>query len=288
MINFTNKSMFEIINTLEDNINNLKANEIIEFQASNLDYKAWIDLSQLLFCKMLTPKIINNSEVIIRFEKLNKNNSFHNNTKTKEKYGINSIFSTICKNEQPAFLYYYKQALKNVNIDKKNRILNLGINSGDEFEVIKQYSSNFNNLELIGIDYCKSAITEAKKKFDSKNISFIVADINNLNSLNLGKFDLIITVGTLQSINSNFKLLFQDIVQNQLDKTGAIILGFPNCRWIDNQMIYGANAKNYNFSEMSILYNDIIFCKKYLQQKKFRVTVTGKEYIFLTATSIRK
>ena len=28
--------------------------------------------------------------------------------------------------------------------------------------------------------------------------------------------------------------------------------------------------------------------KKYLQQKKFRVTVTGKDYIFMTATSIRK
>ncbi|MEA3289058.1 MAG: methyltransferase, partial [Campylobacterota bacterium] len=45
---------------------------------------------------------------------------------------------------------------------------------------------------------------------------------------------------------------------------------------------------NYNFSEMSILYKDVQFCKKYLQQKKFRVTITGKDYIFLTATSIRK
>ncbi|MEA2019584.1 MAG: methyltransferase, partial [Campylobacterota bacterium] len=40
--------------------------------------------------------------------------------------------------------------------------------------------------------------------------------------------------------------------------------------------------------EMSNLYKDVNFCKKYLQQKKFRVTITGKDYIFLTATSIRK
>jgi hypothetical protein len=79
-----------------------------------------------------------------------------------------------------------------------------------------------------------------------------------------------------------------DIIQNYLEKDGALIMGFPNCRWYDGQMIYGASAPNYNFSEMSILYNDVIFCKKYLQQKKFRVTLTGKEYIFLTATSIRK
>ena len=80
----------------------------------------------------------------------------------------------------------------------------------------------------------------------------------------------------------------KSLIQNQLEKQGAIILGFPNCRWIDGDMVYGAKAPNYNFSEMSILYNDVIFCKKYLQQKKFRVTITGKDYIFLTGTSIRK
>ncbi|MGE4473070.1 MAG: methyltransferase, partial [Sulfuricurvum sp.] len=31
---------------------------------------------------------------------------------------------------------------------------------------------------------------------------------------------------------------------------------------------------------------DIYYCKKYLQQKKFRVTLTGKDYLFLTATKI--
>ena len=78
------------------------------------------------------------------------------------------------------------------------------------------------------------------------------------------------------------------IVQNQLSKNGAIILAWPNCRWIDTEMIYGAKMKNYSFSEMSNLYKDVNFAKKYLQQKKFRVTITGKDYIFITATSIRK
>jgi hypothetical protein len=34
------------------------------------------------------------------------------------------------------------------------------------------------------------------------------------------------------------------------------------------------------------LYKDVYFCKKYLQQKKFKVTLTGKEYVFLTANAI--
>ena len=128
----------------------------------------------------------------------------------------------------------------------------------------------------------------AKKKFkNDANISFYAHDINNLASLELGEFDLIISIGTLQSSNLEFNPLLMSIVQNQLKKNGAMILGFPNCRFIDGEMIYGARVKNYAFSEMGLLYKDVIFSKKYLQQKKYRVSITGKEYIFLTATSIR-
>ena len=312
MQKFTSQTMFEIINILEEKINSIDSKETISFEVLNPDiatstyagniiiidsieyiyrgYKSWVDLAQILYCKMLTPLLLNPNTAIIRFEKLNEDISFHTaDVDKEEKYGEESIFSKIHKMQEPAFLHYYKQALKNVAIDKRLRILNLGVNSGDEFELIQQYSSNFKNLELIGIDYCQSAIQEAKAKFkNSKNITFYTHDINDLESLNLGKFDLIISIGTLQSSNLEFNPLFMSIVQNQLYKDGAMILGFPNCRWLDGEMIYGARVKNYPFSEMGLLYKDVIFCKKYLQQKKFRVTLTGKEYIFLTATSIRK
>lgn len=308
---FTNESLYEIVNVLQVKVKELKEKEIIEFKVLNPDiqsstyagtiinienkeylyrgYKAWVDLAQILFCKMLTPISCDDKLVIIRFEKLNKEQSFHNELdKKEEKYGIDSIFSNINKNEEPAFLSYYLQALKNVDVNKRVRILNLGINSGDEFETIKKYATNFNNLELVGIDYCASAIEDAKEKFEDENIKFIKADINNLETLDLGTFDLIITIGTLQSSSIDFKLVFMSLIQNYLKKDGAMILGFPNCRWSDGEMIYGAKSKNYSFSEMSLLYKDVYFCKKYLQQKKFRVSLSGKDYVFLTATSIRK
>ena len=34
--------------------------------------------------------------------------------------------------EEPAFYYYYNQALNNVNIADRKRVLNLGVNRGDE------------------------------------------------------------------------------------------------------------------------------------------------------------
>ncbi|CAI6149988.1 MAG: hypothetical protein SPLUMA2_SPLUMAMAG2_00072 [uncultured Sulfurimonas sp.] len=303
--------MAHIIPQLTDALGKIEAQDIIEFEVLNPDlyssyngniftiegeeyifrgYKSWLDLAQLLQCKILTPKILKDHTICIRFQKLNNDSSFHKTiTNKEEKYGQNSIFSQIHKNEESSFIYYYLQALKNVKLDTRLRILNLGVNSGDEFEAILSLSKNISNLELVGIDYCPSAINKAKVMFtEYKNISFYTHDINDLESLDIGKFDLIISIGTLQSSNLEFNPLLMSIVQNQLKRDGAMILGFPNCRWIDGEMIYGARVKNYAFSEMGLLYKDVIFSKKYLQQKKYRVTITGKDYIFLTATSICK
>lgn len=308
MHKFTNQSMIEIIETLTK----VNPQESLILEVLNPDlctssysgsiltintteyisrgYKSWLDLSQILKARMLTPEIASEHTVFLRFQKLDEDESFHKSIDDKEeKYGEESIFSQIHKNEEPAFIHYYLQALQNVNVTKRTRILNLGVNSGDEFEAIINSTAEIENLEFIGIDYCSSAIQKANEKFSAhRNISFYTHDINDLASLNLGEFDLIISIGTLQSSNLEFNSLLMSIVQNQLKRDGAMILGFPNCRWIDGEMVYGARVKNYPFSEMGLLYKDVIFSKKYLQQKKFRVTITGKEYIFLTATSIRK
>ena len=253
-------------------------------------YKAWTDLAELLLCKMMTPKEAKFPYITLRFEKLKTEDSFHRQTDVskEEKYGVHSPFFQINKMEEPAFLYYYKQALENVKLSERTSVLNLGINTADEFQIIKNSldEKTFSNMNLVGIDHSKTAIDHAKRRFPEENITFHAHDINDLDTLNLKKFDLLISIGTLQSPGIDFKPFFMSLVQNYLEKNAAIILGFPNCRWIGGEMVYGAKAPNYAMSEMSLLYNDVIFCKKYLQQHKYRVTLTGKYYIFLTATKI--
>ena len=308
LITFTQHSMQEILPILQ---NALKTDSSVSFKVLNPDlgegyagnlitiedksyiyrgYKAWTDLAELLMCKMLTPEESSYPLITLRFQKLETQSSFHLNTQSpkEEKYGTESHFFEIIKMEEPAFLYYYNQALTNVNIEERTRILNLGINRGDEFEVIKNRldTNKYQNMKFVGIDHSKTAIAYAGTLFPEDNVQFFTEDINHLDTLNLGKFDLLISIGTLQSPSINFKPFFMSLVQNYLEKNGAIILGFPNSRWIGGEMIYGAKAPNYAMSEMSLLYNDVIFCKKYLQQHKYRVTLTGKQYIFLTATKI--
>lgn len=309
MKKFVNESMYEIVLYLE---NELKINNEVLIEVLNPDlekdyyagekvvieekefiyrsFKAWSDLAELLFCKILIVELKLNT-IILKFKKLNKIDSFHKdiNDEQNEKYGEESTFFRINKNEEPAFLYAYMNALKNVKVEEKRNILNLGINKADEFEVIKNLvdEKNLSEINFVGIDYSKSAIEFAKKRFSFENFTFYNHDINKLDELNLKKADLLISIGTLQSSGLNFKLLFMDLIQNYLEDKGSIILGFPNCRWINGETIYGAKAANYSYSEQSVLYKDVYFCKKYLQQKKYRVTLTGKNYLFLTATSIK-
>ena len=309
MKKITNENMFEIISYLEKE---LKNNDYVIIEILNpsikddiyagekliidnqefiyRSFKSWSDLAEILFCKLLIVGLQEN-KVQIKFQKLNKTESFHNdvNDEKNEKYGEDSTFFRINKNEEPSFLYAYMNALINVKIEEKKEILNLGINKADEFEVIKNLvkQETLNQMNLVGIDYSSSAIEFSKKRFPSENFTFFNHDINKLEQLNLKKADLIISIGTLQSSGLNFKLLFMDLIQNYLQDKGSIILGFPNCRWINGEMIYGAKAANYSYSEQSVLYKDVYFCKKYLQQKKYRVTLTGKNYLFLTATSIK-
>lgn len=312
MKKFTSESMLTIVKWLQNELKEIDVHGIVEFEVLNPDiadskyagekvtansqefvyrgYKAWSDLAELSFCKMLTPVAVSQNTVKISFKKLDLSESFHNTEveSKEEKYGVDSDFFLIDKTEEPAFLSPYLKALESVKIKERKRVLNLGINGGNEFEVIKQMldDEEYENIKLIGIDHSSSAIEYAKKRFSESNVSFFCHDINSLDEIRLGRFDLIVSIGTLQSPGIAFKQFFMSLIQNSLKKGGAVILGFPNCRWLDGEMIYGAKAPNYSYSEMSLLYKDVYFCKKYLQQHKFRVTLTGKDYVFLTATSI--
>lgn len=280
----TSREILECFETLHVKESEVFEAEVLESDIESIGYKSFVDLAQLFFMKMLTP-IKKETTTLLRFQKLHLETSFHKTDKSSEKYGVESEFFKIDKTAQFSFLYHYQKALEFIDIKSKKRVLNLGINRGDEFKVIKEILTpqEFAGKTFVGIDYSESAIEYAKKDFSDANIEFTCQDINTLHELDLGRFDLIVSIGTLQSSNIEFNAAFMSIYQNHLENVGAMILGFPNCRWIDGEMIYGAKAPNYSFSELSLVLKDIHFCKKYLQQKKYRVTITGKDYLFLTA-----
>lgn len=279
---------FEVLNP--DAYSGAYAGACVKIDTQSYRYhslRSWMDLALYLQCRMLTPHIKSEHTIHLHFQKLSSD-SFHTDTPLDitEKYGKASQFSKINKNEEPAFLHAYLHALHIAQIQNRKRILNLGVNQGDEFSLIQSLvgETTFNNMELIGIDHSHSAIHEARKRFNGLNLTFLSHDINMLSELNLEPFELIISIGTLQSPGINYKPFLMELVQNHLSDTGALILGFPNSRWIDGEMVYGAKMRNYRESDLSLMLSDIDYAKRYLQQKKFKVRIHGKEYLFLTAT----
>lgn len=243
----------------------------------------WVRLAQLLGYRMLTPQPATPPLVTVRFQKLDPSQSFHNTS--EDKYASDSLFARIDKREEPDFLYHYLQALDEVKIRTRRRILDLGVSRGDEFGVIDDIAGE-NTAEMVGIDLDATAIEVARSRYP--HAAFYTHDINDLNSLELGQFDLLITIGTLQSPAVETRPLIMDLVQHFLTPDGALIIGFPAGRWIDGELLPGARAPHYPFPESSLLIKDIYWIKKYLQQHRYRVRIFGQSYWFLVATKINR
>ena len=247
-------------------------------------YRSWAVLAEQLGCRMLTPRPHDPWRVRITFQKLGED-SFHRE-RGAGKYGLHSPFARIRKEEEPAFYHYYLRALQRLGVAKRRRILALGLNRGDELEPIRELAGDaFGEMEIIGIDLACDALATAQKRF-APVLRTRCHDLNALAELDLGRFDLILSIGTLQSPGIKTKPLVMELVQQHLCDDGALLLGWPNARWIDGELLYGARAPNYPFSELSLVIKDLFWIRKYLQQHRYRVVVTGREYLFLEATRI--
>ncbi len=300
---FGTTSMLEILHTLRAKVTSCTPGDILSFHAPDPDgcmgcyageiftvddtpyrhhsWHSWDRLAQLLGCRMLTPHPATPPLVTVRLQKLDPTQSFHRSSEAK--YATTSLFARIDKREEPDFLYHYLQALDEVKFRTRNRILDLGVSRGDELGVILE-GIDGDTPEMIGIDLDPTAIEAARTHYP--DATFYCHDIHDLDSLDLGRIDLLITIGTLQSPAIETKPLIMDLVQHRLTETGALILGFPASRWIDGELLPGAHAPHYAFAESSLLIKDIYWIKKYLQQHRYRVRIFGQSYWFLVATRI--
>jgi SAM-dependent methyltransferase len=260
-------------------------------------YRCWVDLAELLGCRMVIPRghdatvEVPDGFVRLRFEPLDPEGSFHDEEPEDptEKYGTGSRYAHIDKLEEPSYLFALEAALRRVDLAAGARVLDLGVNTGDELELLRRVTGDerFGALELVGVDHSATAVARATERFGGDRRRLLVHDINRLAELDLGRFDLLLSVATLHSPSiHNAKQLFMQLVRDHLTPTGAVILAFPNCRWHGGEVLYGARPPNYNHPELSVVLKDVDWCKRYLQQHSFRVTVTGRHYLFVTATRI--
>ncbi|HEY0483233.1 MAG TPA: class I SAM-dependent methyltransferase [Kofleriaceae bacterium] len=247
-------------------------------------FRVWVDLAERLGLRLLTPRPGEPPLVHLRFEPLAPAGAWRG--EPSEKYGAGSEFARIDKREDPGFVLDLADALARVALPPAPRVLDLGVNTGEPLALVMQLmpASRVASATFVGIDHSTSALAAARGRFGDQ-VQLIEADLNQLADLALGRFDLVISIGTLQSAGIDDRALVRRVVQDHLAPAGAVIFGVPNCRYADGELAYGARMKNFRQPELGLLVKDVAFYRKYLQQHHRQVFVTGKNYLLITAVA---
>ena len=252
--------------------------------------RAWCDLAEGLGCRLLTPRAVSQTHVQLRFEPLGPEAEWHADGRgvgigeappREERYGTASSFARFRKYEDAGFLLPWLEALGRLPLERGQRVLDLGVNRGDELLALEEWSG-VSDLRFVGIDHSPSAIAEARLRLPPPRHHFIEADLNALPE-DLGRFSLVVSIGTLQSPGVDDHALLRLLVQRHLEPKASLLLGFPNCRMRDGEIIHGARIRNLREGELSLLVKDLSFYRRYLHQHGFRTFLTGKYELLLTA-----
>ena len=233
--------------------------------------RTWVDLADRLDMRLCTPRVVDEMYVELTFERLDLTARWD---REPEKYGAASAYQRITKLEDPWFVIDLLEALDRLALDAP-RVLSLGCNTGDELVLVRE---RYPASTLTGVDRDASALAVARERFPGA--TFVDADLAQ--PLGVGRFDLVISIGTLQSGNLDDRDLLRRIVQDHLAPAGGVIFGVPNCRYADGEQRAGARVKNFTQPELGLLVKDVAFYRKYLQQHHRQVWITGKHYILVT------
>lgn len=110
-----------------------------------------------------------------------------------------------------------KEVLKLFNWRKKN-VIDIGCGTGKFAFLVSKQGAN-----VLGIDYSKKAIEIAKDTYKNPNLKFEQEEMTkNVN----GKFDIIISLGTLEHTDDPFSVL--KMFKKHLSKNGYIVITCPN------------------------------------------------------------
>lgn len=250
-------------------------------------WRAWCDLAERLGLRLGTPRPSAASPHVLRVRLTRLDRapaSRASGDDPTERYGTRSAFARIRKLEDPRFVIDLTEAVERCGLPARARVLDLGANTGDALALLLERIPALRDATLVGVDHSASAIAAARERFAaaSARVELHVADIAELGALGLGTFDLVVSIGTLQSPTIDDRALLRKLVQHHLGPGGALIIGVPNCRYVDGELEYGARMKNFRQPELGLVVKDVAFYRTYLQQHHRQVFVTGKHYVLVT------
>jgi SAM-dependent methyltransferase len=267
-------------------------------------WRVWIELADRLGLRLLTPRPAldpASGAVRLAFEPLAPAARWQDaadaapasSADRTERYGATSGYARIHKAEEPGFVLDLADALARCKLPPRPRVLDLGVNDGDELALMMALAPQLAAAHFTGVDHSASALAVARGRFAAEQVRLVCADLNAELEVAaqadgagpLGRFDLVVCFGTLQSPGVDDRQLLRRVVQQHLAPGGAVILGVPNCRYLDGELVHGARMRNFRQPELGLVVKDLAFYRKYLQQHDRQVFVTGHHTLLLTAVA---
>jgi SAM-dependent methyltransferase len=249
--------------------------------------RAWLELADRLGLRLATPRAAAPPLIELAFERLAPaaGRIPRADGDATERYGATSPFARVSKAEEPGFVLDLADALGRVGLAPDARVLDLGVGRGDELALLEALVPGFaEHGRFVGVDHSASALAAARARFPRAR--FVEADLADLATHDLGAFDLVLSIATLQSPAIDDRALLRTIVQRHLAPRGAVILGLPNCAYADGELLAGARTRNVaRQAELGLVIKDVAFYRRYLQQHGREVFVTGTHELLVTAVA---
>lgn len=238
-------------------------------------WAVWAEVADSLRAHMLTPERAGSGRVRVRLRAWTTQPE-----PDAAGYGAGSDWARVDKLEDPTFLLTFVEALRRVNPPAGGRVLVLGVNRGRELDALALAFPG-RVFELHGVDVDVSALDVARSRHPHG--TFHGLDVTTLPRPELGQFDMVIALSLLQSPGVRQDVLLAALRRHHLTAGGGVILGYPNARYRDGTLSPGARVRNYERPDSSLLMADVTDARRGLHKQGFKVFVTGRHEILVTA-----
>nr|WP_184028681.1 class I SAM-dependent methyltransferase [Deinococcus budaensis] len=238
-------------------------------------WPVWTDLADLLGAHLLTPDRLEGGRVRLRLRAWADVPD-----PDAAGYGAGGEWGRVDKLEDPVFLFTLVEALRRVDPPAGGRVLALGVNRGRELDALA-LAFGKRELEVLGLDLDETALAAARAQHPAA--TFRAFDVTTLPAPQLGRFDLVLALSLLHSPSIRQDVLLAAVCRQHLTPTGGLILGYPNARYRDGTLSYGARVRNFARPDLSLLAADVTDARRGLQKRGFKVFVTGKSEVLVTA-----
>ncbi|GGK27928.1 methyltransferase type 12 [Deinococcus malanensis] len=238
-------------------------------------WSTWTDLADLLGAHLLTPERAGEGLVRVRLRA-----QAHSADPDAAGYGAQGDWARVDKLEDPVFLFTLVEALRRAGPPQGGRVLSLGVNAGRELDALA-LAFPARSFDVHGVDLDASALVAARQRHPDMMVHEL--DVTTLPQSSLGRFDLVLALSLLQSPGIRQDVLLSALWRHHLTPAGGLVLGYPNARYRDGTLSYGARVRNYRRPDLSLMAADVTDARRRLQRQGFKVFVTGKYEVLVTA-----